>query len=125
MSVYLLYANARLESIITKAKTDFNVDVDELIANKTEAIIGHSCERNLVLQLQLFTDTLALTLEDLFPYHICEYVYNLSIAASDFVTQCRVLGSPEMNSRLLLCRATTMAMRECFDLLGIRHVDRI
>jgi arginyl-tRNA synthetase len=114
-----------LESIITKAKADFNVDVDELIAMKTEIIIGHPSERNLVLQLQMFPDALAVTLEDLFPYHICEYLYNLSIAASDFVTQCKVLGSPEMQSRLLLCRATTMAMRECFDLLGIRHVDRI
>jgi arginyl-tRNA synthetase len=125
LSVYLLYANARLESIITKAKAEFNVYVDELIANKTEIVIGHPSERNLVLQLLMFTDTLALTLEDLFPYHICEYVYNISIAASDFCTQCKVLASPEMNSRLLLCRATTMAMRECFDLLGIRHVDRI
>jgi len=67
----------------------------------------------------MFTDTLAQTLEDLYPYHICEYIYNLAIAASDFVTQCKVLGSPEMNSRMLLCRATTMAMRECFDLLAI------
>ena len=123
--MYLLYANARLESIITKAKADYKVDVNELIANKTEIIIGHPSERNLVLQLQMFTDALTVTLEDLFPYHICEYLYNLSIAASDFVTQCKVLGSPEMHSRLLLCRATTMAMRQCFDLLGIRRVDRI
>ena len=124
-AVYLLYANARLESICTKAKVDYNVDVDELVASKTEIVISHPSERNLVLQMQMFTDTLAQTLQDLYPYHICEYVYNLSIAASDFVTQCKVLGSPEMNSRLLLCRATTMAMRECFDLLAIRHVDRI
>lgn len=124
-AVYLLYANARLESICVKAKKDFNVDVDELMANKTPIVITHPSERNLVLQLQMFTDTLAQTLQDLYPYHICEYLYNLSIAASDFCTQCKVLGSPEMNSRLLLCRATTMAMRECFDLLAIRHVDRI
>ena len=65
------------------------------------------------------------TLEDLFPYHICEYVYKLAMAASDFVTQCRVLGSPEMESRLLLCHATCLAMHQCFDLLGIRHVKRI
>jgi len=52
-------------------------------------------------------------------------VYNVSIAASDFVTQCKVLGSPEMKSRLLLCHATIVAMHQCFDLLGIRHVKRI
>lgn len=124
-AVYLLYAHARLESICTKAKADFQVDVDELIAKKTQVVISHPSERNLALNLHMFADTLEQTLDDLYPYHICDYVYNVSIAASDFVTQCKVLGSPEMESRLLLCRATAMAMRTCFDLLGIRHVMRI
>jgi arginyl-tRNA synthetase len=67
-------------------------------------------------------------LDDLYPYHICEYVYKLAIASSDFVTQCKVLlgkDDPDMPSRLLLCHATIMAMHQAFDLLGIRHVKRI
>ena len=124
-AIYLLYAHARLASIMTKAKDDHQVDVDELVKSKTKIVIGHASERNLALYLQQFTDIVTLTLEDLYPYHICDYIYNLSTTASDFCTQCKVLGSPEMNSRLLLCKATTMAMRECFDLLGIRHVQRI
>jgi len=125
-AVYLLYAYARLESIISKAKADFQVDINELMKNKESTIvIGHPSERGLVLQLQGFTDMMESTLEDLFPYHICDFVYNLSIAASDFATQCKVLGSPEMSSRLLLCKATTMAMKECFELVGIQHVQRI
>jgi arginyl-tRNA synthetase len=124
-AVYLLYAYARLHSICTKALNDHNVDVSKLIADKTPISLGHPSERNLAFNLLQFSDTMSVTLEDLFPYHICDYLYNLSIAASDFVTQCKVLGSPEMKSRLILCRATTMAMRECFDLLAIRHVDRI
>mmetsp|Transcript_1953 Transcript_1953/g.2744 ORF Transcript_1953/g.2744 Transcript_1953/m.2744 type:complete len:822 (+) Transcript_1953:123-2588(+) len=124
-AVYLLYAHARLESICSKAKDEHKVDVDELLKKNVTASITHNSERNLVLQLQSFTDILEATLDDLFPYHICEYLYNLSIAASDFVTQCKVLGSPEMESRLLMCRATAMAMRDCFDLLGIRYVMRI
>jgi len=124
-AVYLLYAHARLESICSKAKDDHKVDVDELLKKNVKASITHNSERNLALQLQCFTDILEATLDDLFPYHICEYLYNLSIAASDFVTQCKVLGSPEMESRLLMCRATAMAMRDCFDLLGIRYVMRI
>mmetsp|Transcript_15866 Transcript_15866/g.24031 ORF Transcript_15866/g.24031 Transcript_15866/m.24031 type:complete len:760 (-) Transcript_15866:981-3260(-) len=122
-AVYLLFAYARLESIMAKAKADFNVDVAQL---KDETVIlGHPSERNLALHLQQFPDVIETTLEDLFPYHICDFVYNLSVAASDFVTQCHVLGSPEMKSRLLLCKATTLAMREAFDLVGIRHVQRI
>jgi len=119
--VYLLYARARLESIMAKAQAEHNVDLENL----GEVSIAHESERNLALALQQFPDVINVTLDDLFPYHICVYVYDLANAASDFVTKCRVLGSPEMKSRLLLCKATIMAMKQSFDLLGIRHVKRI
>ena len=115
----------RLESIAAKAKEEHGVDVEDLLKDGTQIVIEHASERNLALQLHQFADVIEQTLDDLFPYHICEYVYSVAIAASDFVTQCRVLGSPEMKSRLLLCHITTMAMHQCFDLLGIRHVKRI
>lgn len=124
-AVYLLYARARFESIMTKAKEQHGVDVEDLVRNGEPLIITHPSERNLALEVSTFSDTIEETLDDLSPYHICDYVYAISIAASDFVTKCRVLDSPEMKSRLLLCYATTMAMRQCFDLLGIRHVKRI
>mmetsp|Transcript_61020 Transcript_61020/g.90490 ORF Transcript_61020/g.90490 Transcript_61020/m.90490 type:complete len:855 (+) Transcript_61020:130-2694(+) len=125
-AIYLLYAHARLESICTKGKEKHNVDVDELIkANKATIVVGHPAERNLTLQLQMFADMIESTLDDLFPYHVCEFVYNVSTAVSKFVNQCRVLDSPEMESRLLLCRATAIVMRQCFELLGIRPVMRI
>jgi len=124
-AVYLLYARARFESIMSKAKEVHGVDVEELVKNGEPLVITHPSEQNLALQISTFSDTIEETLDDLSPYHICDYVYALSIAASDFVTKCRVLDSPEMKSRLLLCYASTMAMRQCFDLLGIRHVKRI
>ena len=125
-AIYLLYAHARLESIISKGKADFGKDVDALISDgKSKITLAHKSERNLGLHLEFFADTIEETLSDLYPYHICDFVYALSIAASEFVTQCKVLGSPEMESRLLLCRATAITMRQCFDLLGIRHVMRI
>eukprot|EP00591_Stephanopyxis_turris_P003072 CAMPEP_0195507194 /NCGR_PEP_ID=MMETSP0794_2-20130614/696_1 /TAXON_ID=515487 /ORGANISM="Stephanopyxis turris, Strain CCMP 815" /LENGTH=846 /DNA_ID=CAMNT_0040633797 /DNA_START=174 /DNA_END=2714 /DNA_ORIENTATION=+ len=124
-AIYLLYAHARLESICTKAKKDHGVDVEQLIKKGVKIALTQPPERNLALHLQLFADTLDLTLEDMLPYHICDFIYAASIAASDFVTQCRVLGSPEMESRLLLCRSTAIVMRKCFDLLGIRYVMSI
>ena len=102
-----------------------SIDVEELIKSGEKIVISHQAERTLALQIQSFADVIDLTLDDLLPYHICDYVYELSIAGSTFVTQCRVLGSPEMKSRLLLCHVTAMAMHQCFDLLGIRHVKRI
>ena len=124
-AIYLLYAHARLESIISKGKDVHGIDVDELIKKGTKIVLAHKSERNLGLHLQVFADSVEETLKDLFPYHICDFVYCLSNAASEFITQCYVLGSDEMESRLLLCRATAITMRQCFDLLGIRHVMRI
>ncbi|KAL3822104.1 hypothetical protein ACHAXA_011882 [Cyclostephanos tholiformis] len=130
-AIYLLYAHARLESIVTKGKAEHGIDVDALMARedgggkKPRIVIEHKSERNLALHLRFFADSIDETLNDLFPYHICDFLYDLAIAASEFVTQCKVLGSPEMESRLFLCRATAITMRQCFDLLGIRHVMRI
>lgn len=125
-AIYLLYAHARLESIISKGKTDHNIDVDELLKNKNaKIVIGHPSERNLAFHLQMFSDMIVEVLQDLYPYRVCDFLYALSIAVSDFVTKCKVLGSDEMESRLLLCRASAIVMRQCFDLLAIRHVNRI
>jgi arginyl-tRNA synthetase len=124
-AVYLLYARVRLESIAAKAKTEFNIDVQELLKSGEQIIIEHPSERNLALFLMTFADMYEKTLEELYPCNLCEYVYKLSIAVAEFATQCKVLGSPEMKSRLLLCYASTLAMGQCFELLGIRNVTRI
>lgn len=42
---------------------------------------------------------------------------------NQFYTECQVVGSPEEESRLLLCEATARTMRACFHLLGI-HVPK-
>ena len=112
--------------VLEKAKAQHGVDVETLVKDESvKIILDHASERNLALQLNMFADTMELTLEDMFPYHICDYVYALANASSDFVTQCKVLGSDEMKSRLLLCYMTAKAMGDCFDLLGIRHIKRI
>ena len=125
-AIYLLYAHARLESICSRGKNDHGIDVDELIKKKSAKItIGHASERILMFYIQMFADVIEEVLKDLYPYRICDFLYALSNAVSDFVTQCKVLGSPEMESRLLLCRASAVVMRQCFALLGIGHVQRI
>lgn len=44
---------------------------------------------------------------------------------NQFYTECQVIGSPEEDSRLLLCEATAVVMRQCFQLLGITPLYRI
>ena len=44
---------------------------------------------------------------------------------NQFYTDCQVVGSPEEDSRLLLCEAAAVVMRQCFELLGIKVLYRI
>jgi arginyl-tRNA synthetase len=119
--VYLMFAYCRLKSIMLKS----GVDVAALKAAKTEIILEHVCERALAFELLKFSDVLVDVLESLAPNKICEYLYNLCLCATSFVTECRVIGSDEMNSRLVMCSAVVDVMASCFKLLAIDAPDKI
>ncbi|TVU17414.1 hypothetical protein EJB05_33450, partial [Eragrostis curvula] len=113
-AVYLQYAHARICSIIRKS----NKDVEEL--KMTGAIsLNHPDERVLGLYLIRFAEVVEEACTNLLPNVLCEYLYNLSEMFTKFYTNCQVVGSAEETSRLLLCQATAVVMRQCFQLLGI------
>jgi arginyl-tRNA synthetase len=66
-------------------------------------------------------------LSELLPNRLCDYLYELSVKFTDFVTKCHVLNvaEPLMQSRLLICLATNDVMATCFRLLGIGTLERI
>ncbi|GMY36190.1 arginine--tRNA ligase, cytoplasmic-like isoform X1 [Fagus crenata] len=119
-AVYLLYAHARIHSIIMKS----GKNIEEL--KKTGAIVlDHADERALGLHLLQFSEVVEEACTNLFPNVLCEYLYNLSEYFTKFYSNCKVVGSAEETSRLLLCEATATVMRKCFDLLGIVPVYKI
>ncbi|CAL1414269.1 unnamed protein product [Linum trigynum] len=119
-AVYLLYAHARICSIIRKS----GKDVEEL--KKTGVLsLEHQDERVLGLHLLRFSEIVEEACTNLLPNILCEYLYNLSENFSKFYSNCQVIGSAEETSRLLLCEATAMVMRKCFFLLGITPVYKI
>ncbi|ANM67687.1 Arginyl tRNA synthetase N-terminal domain superfamily [Arabidopsis thaliana x Arabidopsis arenosa] len=119
-AVYLLYAHARICSIIRKS----GKDIDEL--KKTGKLaLDHADERALGLHLLRFAETVEEACTNLLPSVLCEYLYNLSEHFTRFYSNCQVNGSPEETSRLLLCEATAIVMRKCFHLLGITPVYKI
>ncbi|CAO2199116.1 unnamed protein product [Urochloa humidicola] len=77
------------------------------------------------LHIIRFQEVLEQACADLFPHYLCDYLYNLSEAFSKFYTSCQVVGSPEETTRLLLCQATAVVMRQCFNLLGITPVYKL
>ncbi|XP_009137585.1 arginine--tRNA ligase, cytoplasmic isoform X1 [Brassica rapa] len=119
-AVYLLYAHARICSIIRKS----GKDIDEL--KKTgKLVLDHPEERALGLHLLRFAETVEAACANLLPHVLCEYLYELSERYTSFYSVHQVIGSAEEASRLLLCEATAIVMRKCFHLLGITPVYKI
>ncbi|KAK4390794.1 Arginine--tRNA ligase, chloroplastic/mitochondrial [Sesamum angolense] len=119
-AVYLLYAHARICSIIRKS----GKDIEELKRTGTLDLV-HPDERTLGLHLLQFAEVVEEACTNLLPNVLCEYLYNLSEDFTRFYTNCQVVGSAEETSRLLLCEATAVVMRKCFHLLGITPVYKI
>ncbi|XP_062179878.1 arginine--tRNA ligase, chloroplastic/mitochondrial-like isoform X2 [Phragmites australis] len=119
-AVYLQYAHARICSIIRKS----NKDVEELKMSGAISL-DHPDERVLGLYLIRFAEVVEEACTNLLPNVLCEYLYNLSEMFTKFYTNCQVVGSPEETSRLLLCQATAVVMRQCFQLLGITPIYKL
>ncbi|KAK7272739.1 hypothetical protein RJT34_29546 [Clitoria ternatea] len=120
-AVYLLYAHARICSIIRKSGRDI-----EEIRRNGKIVLDHEEERALGLHLLQFPEVFEEACTNLLPNVLCEYLYNLAeIFTKKFYANCQVVGSPEETSRLLLCEATATVMRQCFYLLGIEPVYKI
>ncbi|KAK9102283.1 hypothetical protein Sjap_019537 [Stephania japonica] len=119
-AVYLLYAHARICSIVRKSAKDI-----EELKKKGSISLDHPDERVLGLHLMQFAEVVEEACTNLLPNVLCEYLYNLSENFTRFYSNCQVVGSPEETSRLLLCEATAVVMRKCFHLLGITPVYKI
>ncbi|ETW07548.1 arginine-tRNA ligase [Aphanomyces invadans] len=120
-AVYLMFAYARLSSIVRKS----GVDMDVLSKQSGVVKVTDPNEAALAVELLQLQDVLVFINKELATNWLCTYLYTLSEKVQVFVTQCRVLGSPEQNSRLLLCQATLKIMHTCFKLLGISPLDQI
>ncbi|GAB2218552.1 hypothetical protein Droror1_Dr00001779 [Drosera rotundifolia] len=119
-AVYLLYAYARIRSIIRKSGKDV-----EGLKEVSKLSLDHVDERALGLHLLRFSEVVEEACSSLLPNVLCEYLYNLSEEFSKFYNNCQVVGSAEEISRILLCEATAIVMKQCFHLLGINPVDQI
>jgi arginyl-tRNA synthetase len=125
-AVYLLFAYARVASILRKAQSDKGKNLEELYSRAIDLVqFKHPSERALAFEVMQFGDTIRRVLKDLLPNVLCQYLSNLCVVFTDFVTKCNVLNSEEVDSRLLLCETTRRVMFKCFELLGIEALDRI
>lgn len=121
-AVYLLYAHARIASIVRKSCKD---PVALAASGKASITLEHELEVALAMHIARFPEAIEALLEDLAPNRLSDYLYELSGVFNQFYTECQVVGSEAEESRLLLAEAAAMTMRQCLALLGIKPLYRI
>ncbi|NGX38069.1 MAG: Arginine--tRNA ligase [Chlamydiae bacterium] len=80
---------------------------------------------DLALHLRQFGETLEMMSRDLLPNRLCEYLFELANKFNAFFRDCRVEGSEQENSRLLLCEATARILEKGLEILGLKTLPRM
>ncbi len=119
-AAYLMYSYVRVAGI----KRKIGIDPETIFKTSTISL-GHPSEIALGLQLAQFSDTLEQMTKDLLPNRLTEYLYILAEKFNAFFRDCRVEGSPEQNSRLLLCETVALTLKQGLNILGIKVVDKM
>lgn len=126
-AVYLFYAYARIQSIMSRVEEAYDFTEKELKAGRIR--LEHRSEVSLALQLCKFPTVLEQIVRTLEPHHMCDFLYETATQFSGFHRDCRVLGNEDNRdlaiSRYLLCKATSRVMKQCFTLLGLNTLDRL
>ncbi|MBQ7502734.1 arginine--tRNA ligase [bacterium] len=118
---YLLYAYARICSIIRRAE-------EAGLKAAGEIKVKEPAERRLLLQLARFNDIIDQAADGWRINLLCEYLYNLAGFYMKFYECCSVLNAEDGEtklSRLGLCRETAKVLRIGLGLLGIKTVERM
>jgi len=105
---YLQYALVRARSIQRKAIEAASTPTDLDVA-----------ERQLVLKLSQYVETVDLAVAEYFPHHICGYLYELAQVFNRFYEQSRVLDDPRTPQRLALLGIYADVLQNGLSLLGI------
>jgi arginyl-tRNA synthetase len=119
-AAYLMYSYVRVAGIKRKVGADL-----EALKREGHVTLEHPSEIALGLQLAQFNDTLQQLAKDLLPHHLTDYLYTLAEKFNAFFRDCRVEGSAQETSRLLLCEAVAQTLRQGLTLLGVKVVEKM
>lgn len=119
-AAFLMYSYVRIEGIKRKVQ----ISIKEIVS-KENIQLEHPSEIALGLHLLQFSEILHQVAEDLLPNRLTEYLYVLAEKFNAFFRDCRVEGSQQQNSRLLLCEATARVLKQGLQILGVPLVDKM
>ncbi len=119
-SVYLQYANARIQGVLRKAGAEPD--------DSAPVLLTEPAERALALALARYPAAFEATLRHLQPHRLCGYLYDLAAAFSVFYEECPIVKAESdeaHRSRLVLSRLTSRVLTQGLGLLGIQSPPRL
>ena len=117
-AAFLLYAYVRIQGI----KRKVNKPIEQI---KAVISLKHPSEVSLGIHLRQFGETLDVIDRDLLPNRLADYLYQLAEKFHGFFRDCQVSGTPEEDSRLLLCELTGKILEKGLHLLGLKTMRRM
>lgn len=119
-ATFLLYAYVRINGIKRKTGADMN---QVLLQNRIH--VAHPSEISLGLHLRRFGEILEIMARDLLPNRLTDYLHELAEKFNAFFRDCRVEGSAEEGSRLVLCELTARVLKQGLAILGLETVEKM
>ncbi|MEE1198157.1 MAG: arginine--tRNA ligase [Acutalibacteraceae bacterium] len=116
---YVQYAYARICSIMRNLAAD---GIERVAADKCDlTLLNTAEERDLIIHLSSLTDEVITAAKVYDPAKMTHYVNELATKFHKFYNACRVRGIDEglMHSRLALCEATGIAIKNVLNLMKI------
>lgn len=122
---YILYTIVRIKSILEKyAASEGSIEDIQSSVNK----VLTPTEKGLMMELAKFNATIDSAYEELAPYKICAYIYDLSNAFNSFYHDNKILAEEDKDKQkgfIKLLMITKKALEVCIDILGFTAPDRM
>jgi arginyl-tRNA synthetase len=122
---YILYTIVRIKSILNKYR---EITGEEKIAASEILGAGNESEKNLMLELVKFNETIENAYEENAPHRICQYIYDLANVFNKFYHETKIIAEEDkekQKSYINLLLITKKVLETCIDLLGIEAPDRM
>ena len=115
---YVQYSVVRVNNILRKEKNFELVDFEEY---------DFEAEKNIILQLLAFPETVKMAVRDLEPHKISKYLYDLAREINRYYEKTRVSDAPEIekSARLTLLKKVSKTFENGLDLLGIEIPEKM
>ena len=120
---YILYTMVRIKSILARYEKEGGDVKGALLRNAESAD-----EKNLMLLLTRFTDSVESAARDLMPNRVCAYIYELSNALNSFYHSTKILTEADEEKKsgyIALLNVTLKVLETGIDLLGFSAPDRM